>query len=124
MFIPDPDLDFLPIPDPGSRGQKGTGSRIRIRNNATNFAVFLILCEYTLTSRECYGSRDSGLFVGYSVRGTNCIKNAFSVCQGSCCGGLHLVINIYFMSYVCLANYGASEAVYPCVVVEKIHESF
>ncbi len=27
-----PDADFLPIPDPGSRGQKGTGSRIRIRN--------------------------------------------------------------------------------------------
>ncbi len=24
-----PDLYFLPIPDPGSRGQKGTGSRIR-----------------------------------------------------------------------------------------------
>jgi hypothetical protein len=28
------DPDFLPIPDPGSRGQKGTGSRIRIRNTA------------------------------------------------------------------------------------------
>jgi FKBP-type peptidyl-prolyl cis-trans isomerase len=27
--IPDADFDFLPIPDPGSRGQKGTGSRIR-----------------------------------------------------------------------------------------------
>jgi hypothetical protein len=29
----DPDLDFLPIPNPGSRsrGQKGTGSQIRIR---------------------------------------------------------------------------------------------
>jgi hypothetical protein len=26
----DPDLDILPIPDSGSRGQKGTGSRIRI----------------------------------------------------------------------------------------------
>ncbi len=26
------DPDFLPIPDPGSRGQNGTGSRIRIRN--------------------------------------------------------------------------------------------
>ncbi len=26
--IPDPDADFLPIPDPGSRGQKGTRSRI------------------------------------------------------------------------------------------------
>jgi hypothetical protein len=29
LFIPDPDPDFLPIPDPGSRGQKGTGSGIR-----------------------------------------------------------------------------------------------
>ncbi len=29
---------------------------------------------------------------------------------------------ILFMSCVCLANYGASEAVYPCVVVEEIHE--
>jgi hypothetical protein len=31
MFIPDPDpgpdLDFVPIQDPGSRGQKSTGSR-------------------------------------------------------------------------------------------------
>ncbi len=35
LFIPDPDADFLPIPDPGSRGQKGTGSRIRIRNIAS-----------------------------------------------------------------------------------------
>jgi hypothetical protein len=26
--IPDPDADFLPIPDTGSRGQKGTGNRI------------------------------------------------------------------------------------------------
>ncbi len=29
FFNPDPDPDFLPISDPGSRGQKGTGSRIR-----------------------------------------------------------------------------------------------
>jgi hypothetical protein len=27
LFIPDPDPDFLPILDPGSRGQKGSGSR-------------------------------------------------------------------------------------------------
>jgi hypothetical protein len=26
MFIPDPDPDFLPILDPGYRGQKDTGS--------------------------------------------------------------------------------------------------
>ncbi len=32
MFISDPDPVFSPIPDPGSRGPKGTGSRIRIRN--------------------------------------------------------------------------------------------
>jgi hypothetical protein len=30
--ILDADPDFLPIPDSRSRGQKGTGSRIRIRN--------------------------------------------------------------------------------------------
>ncbi len=28
-----------PIPDPGSRGQKGTGSRIRIRNTGTFFLL-------------------------------------------------------------------------------------
>jgi hypothetical protein len=35
--IPDLDPDFLPISDPGfgSRGQKGTGSRIRIRNTTS-----------------------------------------------------------------------------------------
>ncbi len=28
-FIPDPDPNILATPDPGSGGQKGTGSRIR-----------------------------------------------------------------------------------------------
>jgi hypothetical protein len=32
--IPDPDPDFLSIPDPGPRAQNGTGSWIRIRNTA------------------------------------------------------------------------------------------
>ncbi len=34
LFIPDPDPDILPIPYPGYRGLKGTGSRIRniVRN--------------------------------------------------------------------------------------------
>jgi hypothetical protein len=36
MFIPDPDLDLLPILDPESREQKGTGSPIRIRYTAFN----------------------------------------------------------------------------------------
>jgi len=45
LFIPDPDQDpeFVPIPDPGSRGQKGTGSRIRIRNTEK------MLWEYRFT---------------------------------------------------------------------------
>jgi hypothetical protein len=33
MFIPDSGSRFVSIPDPGSRGQKGTGSRIRIRGS-------------------------------------------------------------------------------------------
>jgi hypothetical protein len=34
LLIPDPDPDFLPILYPGSRGQKGTGSRIRNTDSA------------------------------------------------------------------------------------------
>ncbi len=34
--IRDPDK---PIPDPGSRGQKGTGSRIRIRNTGKKYSI-------------------------------------------------------------------------------------
>ena len=35
------------------------------------------------------------------------------------------ILGEYMIDVVsCLANYGASEAVYPCVVVEKIHEYF
>jgi hypothetical protein len=34
MFIPDSDLDFLPIPDPGVKKAPDLGSRIRIRNTA------------------------------------------------------------------------------------------
>jgi hypothetical protein len=37
--IPDPSLDYLPTPDPGSRGQKGTRSRIR---NTICFIVSLV----------------------------------------------------------------------------------
>jgi hypothetical protein len=41
--IPHPNLDFLPIPDPGSRGQKDTGSRIPIRNTRSTG-----MCTYSL----------------------------------------------------------------------------
>ncbi len=37
--IPDPDPGFLPISDPGSRNQKGTGSWIRIRNTVSTVFV-------------------------------------------------------------------------------------
>jgi hypothetical protein len=48
--IPYPDPNFLPNPDPGSRGQKGTGSRIRIRNTATP-SLLLKLFASTLNSQ-------------------------------------------------------------------------
>jgi hypothetical protein len=41
LVIPDPDPDFLPIPDPGSTGQKGTGSRIRIPNTGHEMDILL-----------------------------------------------------------------------------------
>ncbi len=47
--IPYPDPGFLPIPDPGSRGQKGTGSRIR----NTKYVEWL-RCR---TSKEAQGCR-------------------------------------------------------------------
>ncbi len=36
LFIPEPDPDFLPIPDPGSKGQKGTGSATLTETTCTN----------------------------------------------------------------------------------------
>ncbi len=43
--IRDPGSGKKPIPDPGSRGQKGTGSRIRIRNTAQSTVASLTLCD-------------------------------------------------------------------------------
>ncbi len=40
------------------------------------------------------------------------------------CGGSYIVILNIFISYMCLANYGASEAIYLCNLVEKIHQYF
>jgi hypothetical protein len=40
------------------------------------------------------------------------------------CGGSYIVILNIFISYTCLAHYGASEAIYLCNVVEKIHQYF
>jgi hypothetical protein len=43
MFIPDPEIDFLPIPDFGSRGQKGTGSRNLIRKTDCHDLQFSLI---------------------------------------------------------------------------------
>ncbi len=44
MFIQDTDLDFLPILDPGSRGQKGTGSGVPIRNTGFHNNCYFVPC--------------------------------------------------------------------------------
>ncbi len=43
LFIPDRDPGFLSTPEPGSRGQKGTGSRIR--NTADGYQYQLKRCR-------------------------------------------------------------------------------
>jgi hypothetical protein len=37
-----------PIPDPGSRGQKGTGSRTRIRNTAVTLETLFATLDFFL----------------------------------------------------------------------------
>jgi hypothetical protein len=39
IWDPGSGKNLFRIPDPGSRGQKGTGSRIRIRNTARNMSI-------------------------------------------------------------------------------------
>ncbi len=65
LFIPDPDPDFLPIPDPGYRGQKGTGSRILVPgaatlNSARNISQTTIPC-IGLPGKRC-GGGGGGVF--------------------------------------------------------------
>ncbi len=45
LFIPDPDPNFIAVQDPGSRGQKGNGSGIRICNIA--------ICEIPAVTCHC-----------------------------------------------------------------------
>jgi hypothetical protein len=48
VWDPGSEIRRKPIPDPGSRGQKGTGSQIRIRNTAN----FLTLCYLKILHRS------------------------------------------------------------------------
>jgi hypothetical protein len=59
VFIPDPDPDFLPIPDPGD--QKSTGSRIRIRNTLPfthlKYKIFLSPFADSILAEPCVDCR-------------------------------------------------------------------
>ncbi len=55
------------IPDPGSRGQKGTGSRIRIRNtdsNSVRLAASRMLIMHALAATKC----KSAVFCTHTAR--------------------------------------------------------
>jgi hypothetical protein len=52
--IPAPDADFLPIPDPGSRGHKSTGSRIWIRNTAFIYHYMFLAWAMRCAKNELY----------------------------------------------------------------------
>jgi hypothetical protein len=65
LFIPDSDPDFLRIPDPVSRGQKGPGSGIRVRNIGLIFMYYwYIIFLFLRTQVEKY---PNGNFVGPTV---------------------------------------------------------
>ncbi len=46
MFIPDPDLDFLHIPDPGSKGHTGNGYQIPDPGSGS---ATLLVCYYVFS---------------------------------------------------------------------------
>jgi hypothetical protein len=52
-----------PIPDPGSRGQKGTGSRIRIRNTDRNPVTSKLSPEGRYTTLQNIKAKFSGFFL-------------------------------------------------------------
>ncbi len=72
----DPDSDFLPILDPGSKGQKYTGSRIRIRNTAGNEEMSSVCCllgqARRLTRDHCSSDPDPDFFthLGSRIQGS------------------------------------------------------
>ncbi len=51
LFISNPDPDFLTIPDPGSRGQKSTGSRIRNTGRIRSHYTKLVHWEINFSTR-------------------------------------------------------------------------
>jgi hypothetical protein len=66
IFIPDPDLDFFypsRIPDPGSRNQKGTGSRIRNnkKHKMEGFCNFFLTGFFMLLHTQAVLPRMGGL---------------------------------------------------------------
>jgi hypothetical protein len=63
MLIPYLDLDFLPIPGPGYRGQKGIGSRIWIRNTGL-YLLQRLKREKRLRERGKDGGHDFAMLAG------------------------------------------------------------
>jgi hypothetical protein len=57
-----------PIPDPGSRGQKGTGSRIRIRNTGSDVCFMNYLLDEKLKHSSTIGTLKPGK--AYRKKGT------------------------------------------------------
>jgi hypothetical protein len=58
-----------PIPDPGSRGQKGTRSRIRIRNTVQNYdnRNFLALQYNTADLSVCFACTIRSLYYNVTI---------------------------------------------------------
>jgi hypothetical protein len=70
MLIPDPDLDFLPIPDPGSRGHKGPG---RIRNTIFTGMSYMQYGMVSLFFEFGKCCRPGCIYFVYFVVGLECV---------------------------------------------------
>jgi hypothetical protein len=72
-------------PDPGSRGQKGTGSQIRIRNIAHKFSMkWVNIFHAAGASSVWYGTVHFYMVLsGYSVSGCTVLHNDFRLSYNS-----------------------------------------
>jgi hypothetical protein len=91
----DPDLDFLPIPDAGSNGQKGTGSRILFRNTAekymnhilVSYFVFCLKAEKYGLDQIFYNSFNCSFGFRHRFCAADIVRVGLSEHQGYCRGG-------------------------------------
>jgi hypothetical protein len=134
-----PSYDLAPAPSPSPLssvsmlGKRGWG-----RSQSYGGGKAWSSTKYSILSGDCKKQWASSylfpcnvqlvhgcIFFMYFLTLSKSAKGKLPPCHVSPCGGscTYSRLNI-FIRNMCLANYGASEAIYLCNVVEKIHQYF